>query len=97
MTVLAFVDFIHPVVADRGKGGHGALCGHEEERAFPRTIKEYSEVVNRFPSWFCRLPVSDVTQIHINKLVNEVGPLPKDRKQLPQLCIGRPGDFLSEP
>ena len=62
MTVLAFVDFIHPVVADRGKGGHGALCGHEEERAFPRTIKEYSEVVNRFPSWFCRLPVSDVTR-----------------------------------
>ena len=38
----------------------------------PRTIKEYSEVVNRFPSWFCQLPVSDVTQIHINKLVNEV-------------------------
>ncbi len=38
----------------------------------PRTIKEYSEVANRFPAWFCKLPVSDVTQIHINKLINEI-------------------------
>ena len=38
----------------------------------PRTIKEYSENVNRFPEWFRKLPVSDITQIEINNLVNEI-------------------------
>ncbi len=38
----------------------------------PRTIKEYTETVNRFPEWFLKLPVSDITQIEINKLVNEL-------------------------
>lgn len=38
----------------------------------PRTIKEYSECVNRFPEWFQKLLVSDITQIEINKLVNEL-------------------------
>lgn len=38
----------------------------------PRTIKEYSENVNRFPEWFRKLPVSDITQIEVNRLVNEI-------------------------
>lgn len=38
----------------------------------PRTIKEYSETVRRFPEWFSSLPVSDITQIQINRLVNEL-------------------------
>lgn len=38
----------------------------------PRTIKEYSEIVKRFPAWFCKLPISDITQIEINKLINEI-------------------------
>lgn len=38
----------------------------------PRTIKEYSESVKRFPEWFRKLPVSDITQIEINKLINEL-------------------------
>lgn len=38
----------------------------------PRTIKEYSETVNRFPEWFCKLPISYISQIEINKLVNEL-------------------------
>lgn len=38
----------------------------------PRTVKEYSENVNRFPEWFRKLPISDITQIEINKLVNEL-------------------------
>lgn len=42
----------------------------------PRTIKEYSETVNRLPEWFQKLLVADITQIEINKLVNE---LSKDR------------------
>jgi len=45
----------------------------------PRTIKEYAESVNRFPEWFRKQPVSDITQIEINKLVNEIskGKFPK--------------------
>lgn len=38
----------------------------------PRTIKEYSETAKRFPEWFLKLPVSDITQIEINHLVNEL-------------------------
>lgn len=38
----------------------------------PRTIKEYLETAKRFPDWFSSLPVSEITQIHINKLVNEL-------------------------
>lgn len=38
----------------------------------PRTIKEYAETANRFPEWFQKLPVSDITQIEVNKLVNEL-------------------------
>lgn len=38
----------------------------------PRTIKEYSETIRRFPEWFSSLPISDITQIQINKLVNEL-------------------------
>lgn len=38
----------------------------------PRTVKEYSEMSNRFPEWFCKIPVSDITQIEINRLVNEL-------------------------
>ncbi len=37
----------------------------------PRTVKEYSETINRFPDWFCNLPISDITQIEINRLINE--------------------------
>lgn len=37
----------------------------------PRTIKEYSEMSNRFPDWFCNIPVSDITQVEINRLINE--------------------------
>lgn len=38
----------------------------------PRTIKEYSETVRRLPEWFCSLPVSDIDQIQINRLVNRL-------------------------
>ena len=38
----------------------------------PRTIKEYIETANRFPEWFQKLPISDITQVEINKLVNEL-------------------------
>lgn len=38
----------------------------------PRTIKEYSETTGRLPNWFNELIVSDITQIEINRLVNEL-------------------------
>ena len=38
----------------------------------PRTIKEYPETAKRFPEWFQSLLVSDITQVDINKLVNEL-------------------------
>lgn len=38
----------------------------------PRTIKEYAEMTNRIPEWFCRLPISEITQIEINRIVNEL-------------------------
>lgn len=38
----------------------------------PRTIKEYSETIKRFPIWFLKLPISDISQIEINRLINEL-------------------------
>ncbi len=38
----------------------------------PRTIKEYFETTGRLPNWFNDLIVSDITQIEINRLVNEL-------------------------
>lgn len=38
----------------------------------PRTIKEYVETGNRMPTWFREIRISDITQIEINKLVNEL-------------------------
>lgn len=38
----------------------------------PRTIKEYSETIGRIPKWFNNLVASDITQIEINRLVNEL-------------------------
>ena len=37
----------------------------------PRTVKEYSEMASRFPEWFCKIPLSDISQVEINRLVNE--------------------------
>lgn len=38
----------------------------------PRTIKEYSETGKRLPDWFNNLRLSDITQIEINRLINEL-------------------------
>lgn len=38
----------------------------------PRTIKEYSEMPGRLPDWWNELPISDITQIEINLLMNEI-------------------------
>lgn len=38
----------------------------------PKTIREYAGMAKRFPEWFRSLLVSDINQLEINKLVNEL-------------------------
>lgn len=38
----------------------------------PKTVKEYAETAARLPEWFQELKISDITQIELNKLVNEL-------------------------
>ncbi len=38
----------------------------------PKTIREYASMARRFPEWFKNLLLSDITQIEINRLVNEL-------------------------
>lgn len=38
----------------------------------PRTIKEYAETAKRLPEWFQELKISEITQIELNKIVNEL-------------------------
>lgn len=38
----------------------------------PKTVKEYSEKAKRLPDWFCDLPISDISQVEINKLINQL-------------------------
>lgn len=37
----------------------------------PSTITGYVALRNNFPEWFAKLPIDSVTQLHINRLVNE--------------------------
>lgn len=38
----------------------------------PRTVKEYSETAKRLPEWFLNFLASDISQVEINRLVNEL-------------------------
>lgn len=38
----------------------------------PRTVKEYTETGKRLPDWFRNLRISDITQIEINRLINDL-------------------------
>lgn len=38
----------------------------------PKTVKEYIGMAKRLPEWFCTLLISDITQVEINQLVNEL-------------------------
>lgn len=61
----------------------------------PKTIKEYSEKINRLPDWFCELPISDISQVEINKLVNELscGRSPKTVRDYHGLITAVMGTF----
>ena len=52
-----------------------AACGYVDMKRnvlSPRTVKEYAETGKRLPNWFNILRVSDITQIELNRLVNEL-------------------------
>ncbi len=52
-----------------------AACGYVDMKRnvlSPRTVKEYAETGKRLPDWFNILRVSDISQIEINRLVNEL-------------------------
>lgn len=38
----------------------------------PRTVKEYAETEKRLPDRFRNLRISDITQIQINRLINDL-------------------------
>lgn len=38
----------------------------------PKTIKEYIGMAERLPEWFRNLPLADITQVDINRVVNEL-------------------------
>ena len=38
----------------------------------PSTIRDYSKYCDRMPKWFPLLPIDDISQIEINKVVNEL-------------------------
>lgn len=38
----------------------------------PRSIKDYSEMTKRLPQWFNELILSDISQVEINRFVNEL-------------------------
>jgi len=66
---------------DKVKTDHGSMTFQKAAEDYvdmkrnvlsPRTIKEYGEMANRFPEWFRSLHVSDITQVDINRLVNEL-------------------------
>ncbi len=38
----------------------------------PKTVKEYTEMPRRLPKWFIDLRIADITQVEINKMVNEL-------------------------
>ena len=38
----------------------------------PKTIKEYVGMAERLPEWFQNLPLTDITQVDINRVVNEL-------------------------
>lgn len=52
----------------------GAACEYVDMKRnvlSPKTIKEYAEMPKRFPEWFNLLPLSEISQVDINRVVNE--------------------------
>lgn len=54
------------------KGAAGEYVEMKRNVLSPKTIKEYSDMPKRFPDWFNNLPLAEITQVDINRIVNEL-------------------------
>ena len=54
------------------RGAAAEYVNMKENVLSAKTIKEYSETPRRLPEWFVDLPLSEITQIDINRVVNEL-------------------------
>lgn len=48
-------------------------CDSKKNTLSPKTHREYVLQYKRLPNWFLDMPVDDISQIHINKLINDMG------------------------
>lgn len=73
-------DAIFDKMVSSGERPNGALTFSEAATVYieskrnvlsPSTITGYIALRNNFPEWFAKLPIDSVTQLHINRLVNE--------------------------
>lgn len=53
------------------RGAAGEYVEMKRNVLSPKTIKEYMEMPKRFPDWFNNLLLSEISQVDINKVVNE--------------------------
>ena len=54
------------------RGAAGEYVEMKRNVLSPKTIKEYAEMPKRFPDWFNNLPLSEISQVDINKVINEL-------------------------
>lgn len=54
------------------RGAAGEYVEMKRNVLSPKTIKEYLGMAERLPEWFNNLPLADITQVDINRVVNEL-------------------------
>lgn len=54
------------------RGAAGEYVDMKRNVLSPKTIKEYIGMAERLPEWFSNLPLADITQVDINRVVNEL-------------------------
>lgn len=54
------------------RGAAGEYVDMKRNVLSPKTIKEYVGMAERLPEWFNSLPLADITQVDINRVVNEL-------------------------
>lgn len=54
------------------RGAAGEYVETKRNVLSPKTVKEYIGMTDRMPEWFSNLPLADITQVDINRVVNEL-------------------------
>lgn len=74
-------DAIRDLIEQQSDKPNGDLTFHEASQKYaemkrnvlsPSTIRDYVRYANRMPEWFTETRIDDITQISINKVVNEL-------------------------